>query len=148
MLLPASRASVLPMVLLLTLSKLISGSSALSRSVDAPLLPETLSGIPQSVVSLITRFWEIFGPGGRFHPESFIESKGHLVVEGVLVLAILYLFLQKSFNPSFQKQLQTELTEQVGSKQSCWNRQPMHMLSNQTGSRYLHLTHKLWLTGN
>ena len=113
-----SRGSVLRVVLLLTPSMLISGSSALSRSVDRPLLPETVSGIPQSVVSVITRFWEIFGPGGRFHPESFIESKGHLVVEGLLVLVILYLFLQKSFNPSFQKQLQTELTEQVGSQES------------------------------
>ena len=113
-----SEASALPMVLLLTLSMPISGISALSRSVDGPFLPETLSAIPQSVVSLLTRFWEIFGPGGRFHPESFIESKGHLVVEGLLVVVILYLFLQKSFNPSFQKQLQTELTEQAGSKKN------------------------------
>ena len=118
MLLPMSEASALPMVLLLTLSMPISGISALSRSVDGPFLPETLSAIPQSVVSLLTRFWEIFGPGGRFHPESFIESKGHLVVEGLLVVVILYLFLQKSFNPSFQKQLQTELTEQAGSKKN------------------------------
>ena len=110
-----SRTSVLPVVLLLTLSTLLSVSAALSHRGDGPLLPESLSGVPHSVISLITRFWEIFGPGGRFHPESFIESKGHLVIEGLLVLVILYLFLQKSFNPSFQKQLQTELTEQVGS---------------------------------
>lgn len=117
MLLPMNKASVLPLMLLLTLGALTSCTSAYAKSVDGPLLPENLAGIPHSVVSLITQFWEIFGPGGRFHPESFIESKGHLVVEGLLVLVILYLFLQKSFNPSFQKQLQTELNEQVGSKE-------------------------------
>lgn len=108
-----STAPGLPLVLLWSLSTLMFAESVFAHPLDAPLLPETLSGVPQSLVSLITRFWEIFGPGGRFHPESFIESKGHLVVEGLLVLVILYLFLQKSFNPSFQKQLQTELTEQV-----------------------------------
>ena len=115
-----STAPVRPLTLLWTLSTLIFGTSAFAQSLDASLLPETLSAVPQTVVSLITRFWEIFGPGGRFHPESFIESKGHLVVEGLLVLVILYLFLQKSFNPSFQKQLQTELTEQVSSNSQAY----------------------------
>ncbi|KAL0025965.1 hypothetical protein WJX77_008574 [Trebouxia sp. C0004] len=87
-------------------------NGAIAYSAHEPHLPQSLSGVPQSVVSLITRFWDIFGPGGKFHPTAFIESKGHLVLEGLLVLVILYLFLQKSFNPSFQKQLQTELTEQ------------------------------------
>ena len=110
------RIACLPFVLLSMLAALLSVSLSQAYSVEEPHLPQTLSGIPQSVVSVITRFWDIFGPGGRFHPESFIESKGHLVLEGLLVSVILYLFLQKSFNPSFQKQLQTELTEQASSK--------------------------------
>ena len=110
------RIACLPLVLLLTFAVLLRAHLSQAYIVDEPHLPQSLSGVPQSVVSLITRFWEIFGPGGRFHPETFIESKGHLVLEGVLVLVILYLFLQKSFNPSFQKQLQTELTEQASSR--------------------------------
>lgn len=75
------------------------------------------SHVPQQVFSeavvLISRFWEVFKPGGQFHPESFIENKGHLVLEGLLIAVISYLFLQKSFNPKAQRQQQTELTEQV-----------------------------------
>ena len=86
---------------------------AAAQSSAETYLPRSLSGVPQAVVSLITRFWEIFGPGGEFHPTAFLESKGHLVLEGLLIAVILYLFLQKSFNPSFQKNIQAELSEQV-----------------------------------
>ena len=88
-------------------------NKASAQSTAETFLPYSLSSVPQAVVSLITRFWEIFGPGGEFHPTAFIESKGHLVLEGLLILVILYLFLQKSFNPSFQKNIQAELSEQV-----------------------------------
>ena len=87
-------------------------NKASAQSTVEAFLPQSLSSVPQ-LVSLITRFWEIFGPGGEFHPTAFIESKGHLVLEGLLILVILYLFLQKSFNPSFQKNIQAELSEQV-----------------------------------
>ena len=110
-----SRSTFLPPVLLPVLFALLWGNVSQAHSIHEPHLPQSISDIPQSIVSLITRFWDFFGPGGRFHPESFIESKGHLVLEGLLVVVILYLFLQKSFNPSFQKQLQTELTKQVAS---------------------------------
>ncbi len=101
------------LVLVSVLGVLLCLKGVLAYSAHEPHFPQTLSGVPHSFVSLITRFWDIFGPGGKFHPTYFIESKGHLVLEGLLVFVILYLFLQKSFNPSFQKQLQTELTEQA-----------------------------------
>lgn len=83
------------------------------KSDISEFMPETMSSLCKELVSLVTRFWDIFKPGGQFHPESFIESKGHLVLEGLLIAVISYLFLQKSFNPKAQKQMQTELTDQV-----------------------------------
>ena len=99
-----------------------------------PYIPHSLSDVPHAAVSLATGFWDVFGPGGKFHPAAFIEHKGHLVLEGLLVVVILYLFLQKSFNPSFQKQLQTELTEQASTLQSL---QQLPVDSTQC-SRYCH----------
>ena len=77
-------------------------------------IPDGMTDWPRYVASLISRFWDVFKPGGQFHPESFIENKGHLVLEGVLIAVISYLFLQKSFNPKAQRQQHTELTEQAG----------------------------------
>ena len=111
-----SSLRTVPLLLVVVFGILHCFNGAIAYSAHEPHLPQSLSGVPQSVVSLITRFWDIFGPGGKFHPTAFIESKGHLVLEGLLVLVILYLFLQKSFNPSFQKQLQTELTEQASTQ--------------------------------
>lgn len=113
---PMSSLRTVPLLLATVFAILHCFNGAIAYSAHEPHLPQSLSGVPQSVVSLIARFWDIFGPGGKFHPTAFIESKGHLVLEGLLVLVILYLFLQKSFNPSFQKQLQTELTEQAGAQ--------------------------------
>ena len=108
-----SHYRLLPLFLVSVTAVLLCFKEVIAYSAHEPHLPQSLSGVPQFLVSLITRFWDIFGPGGKFHPTYFIESKGHLVLEALLVLVILYLFLQKSFNPSFQKQLQTELTEQA-----------------------------------
>lgn len=102
----------LPLLLVSLVGVLLCMHGVIAYSAHTPHFPQSVSSVPYSVVSLITRFWDIFGPGGQFHPTYFIEHKGHLVLEGLLVFVILYLFLQKSFNPSFQKQLQTELTEQ------------------------------------
>ena len=101
-------------LLLLSLACAVLPSHQVSAQSTVSLhLPQSVADLPQAVVSLITRFWEIFGPGGEFHPTAFLESKGHLVIEGLLIIVILYLFLQKSFNPSFQKSIQAELTEKV-----------------------------------
>lgn len=55
--------------------------------------------------------WALVAPGGRWHPTAFIEHKGHLVVEGFLLLVISYLLLQGTLVPGAQEE--TALTEKV-----------------------------------
>lgn len=43
--------------------------------------------------------WAIIGPGGRLHPGWFLEHKGHLVVEGLLIVIIAVMLLQSRFSP-------------------------------------------------
>jgi hypothetical protein len=63
------------------------------------------------VVDAAREFWAIFGPGGRTHPGWFLEHKGHLVIEGVLLAVITFLFVQRPSKPAGDPE---ELTEQVG----------------------------------
>lgn len=45
--------------------------------------------------------WEWIGPGGRLHPEEFLERfYGHIIIEGLLAIIIGYLFFQSSFKSS------------------------------------------------
>ena len=55
--------------------------------------------------------WEVIGPGGQLHPELFIQSNGHLLLEGLLAVVIGYLLLQRSYKPSASKD--AELSDQV-----------------------------------
>lgn len=66
-----------------------------------------------SAVLAAHEFWEVFGPGGRLHPAYFLEHKGHLVVEGMLLFIIAFLFLQTSFKPKAVK-AEAPLTDKVG----------------------------------
>ena len=61
-------------------------------------------------VAFARTLWEIFGPGGKLHPGWFLEHKGHLVIEGVLVVLIGCLLLQQSFKPR-QEVEEAPLTE-------------------------------------
>ncbi len=65
----------------------------------------------QGVTDAAREFWNIFGPGGRLHPAYFLEHRGHLVVEGLLLLVIVYLFLQHTFKP--RSRSEAPLTEQA-----------------------------------
>lgn len=56
-------------------------------------------------------FWATIGPGGRWHPAAFIEHKGHLVLEALLVVVISTLLLQHSYKPASRKG--EALTEKV-----------------------------------
>ena len=60
---------------------------------------------PAIAADAAVEFWEIVGPGGKLHPAWFLEHKGHLVIEGVLICVIMYMLLQHSFKP---KQLPEE----------------------------------------
>lgn len=58
-------------------------------------------------------FWEIFGPGGRLHPGWFLEHKGHLVIEGLLMIIIAVMLLQSRFYPRTTDD-DDALTDKVG----------------------------------
>mmetsp|Transcript_35360 Transcript_35360/g.89524 ORF Transcript_35360/g.89524 Transcript_35360/m.89524 type:complete len:520 (-) Transcript_35360:455-2014(-) len=71
-----------------------------------PVLAATVLGVPahllltpQGIANAAREFWRIVGPGGQLHPAYFLEHKGHLVIEGLLAVIIMYLFLQHSFKP-------------------------------------------------
>ena len=50
---------------------------------------------------LVRDGWEWVGPGGRLHPEEFLERfYGHIIIEGLLAVIIGYLFFQSSFKSS------------------------------------------------
>eukprot|EP00890_Picochlorum_soloecismus_P000370 jgi/Picsp_1/1333/NSC_04813-R1_serine palmitoyltransferase 1-like len=63
-------------------------------------------------VALYQDCWNLLRPGGAWHPAEFIEHKGHLVLEGALLLIILYFMAQRSSKPQGQKSRQVRLTEQ------------------------------------
>jgi serine palmitoyltransferase len=44
--------------------------------------------------------WALLRPGGKLHPAGFIEHRGHLVLEGSLLVVIVYLLFQASFKPT------------------------------------------------
>ena len=90
----------------LLLSLLVMGSSF--SPVVREAVPQ-LSNLHESVLDV----WELVRPGGQFHPSSFIEHKGHLLVEGLLVAVIIYLLFQSSYKPSKRMQKEKPLTEQV-----------------------------------
>lgn len=56
--------------------------------------------------------WAIIGPGGRLHPGWFLEHKGHLVVEGLLIVIIAVMLLQSRFSPKATED-EEGLTEKV-----------------------------------
>jgi hypothetical protein len=56
--------------------------------------------------------WAIIGPGGRLHPGWFLEHKGHLVIEGLLIVIIAVMLLQSRFSPKATEE-DDGLTDQV-----------------------------------
>ena len=66
----------------------------------------------QFVLNSCTHAWEVIGPGGQLHPELFIQSNGHLLLEGLLAVVIGYLLLQRSYKPSSAAK-DAQLSEQV-----------------------------------
>ena len=77
------------------------------------LREDGLQTLPARVVEAASRFWDVVGPGGQLHPEAFLASKGHLLIEGVLGMVLLGMLCARSA-PSSRKQLKPDLTEQVG----------------------------------
>lgn len=79
----------------------------------ASFVPAAREAAPRlaGVHSAALQAWALVAPGGPWHPTAFIEHKGHLVVEGVLLAAITALLLQGSFRPGEKEE--EPLTEQA-----------------------------------
>jgi hypothetical protein len=65
----------------------------------------------EPLVGVAREIWATIGPGGRWHPAWFLEHKGHLVIEGMLMVLILGMLLQHRFRPKEQEE--EGLTEKV-----------------------------------
>ena len=50
--------------------------------------------------ALAVDFWDLMGPGGKLHPQEFIEHHGDVLVQLLLVAVSAYLLLQNRFKPS------------------------------------------------
>ena len=50
--------------------------------------------------SLARDFWDVVGPGGKLHPEEFLEHHGDVLVQLALVGVLAVLLLQSAFKPS------------------------------------------------
>ena len=55
--------------------------------------------------------WDVFRPGGQLHPQYFLEHKWNFIFEGILLVVIAYMFLQRS-GP--KKKQDRPLSEKVG----------------------------------
>ena len=53
--------------------------------------------------SLAHDFWELVGPGGKLHPEEFLEHNGDVLVQLVLLGLLAILLVQGAFKPSPKK---------------------------------------------
>jgi serine palmitoyltransferase len=76
-------------------------------------LPAAQHAVPQlaKLNAAAVGGWALVAPGGPWHPTAFIEHKGHVVVEGFLLVVITLLLLQGSFKPGAQEE--ERLTEKV-----------------------------------
>lgn len=88
------------------------GSRLLSLA-DFPSLAQPWSELltAHGALAFARDFWAVIGPGGKWHPAYFLEHKGHLVIEGLLLAVILYLILQQSYK--VQRKAEAPLTEKV-----------------------------------
>lgn len=68
------------------------------------------------VLGWIYNLWMLIAPGGKLHPAAFLENRGHLVVESVLVAVIVYLLWQPRTKPT---EGGAALSEKVVTKPVC-----------------------------
>ena len=94
----------------LTHAVLLSGAA-----LAASFSPQARAAVPQLVAlhDAAVQGWALVAPGGAWHPTAFIEHKGHLFVEGLLVVVITALLLQGSTRPRSGGE-EDPLTEKVG----------------------------------
>lgn len=73
----------------------------------------SVSGSIEWVKELVETAWTTFKPGGTLHPQAFIEHKGHLVMEGLLLVVITYLLLFNGQRKPKGRKEERPLTEEV-----------------------------------
>lgn len=99
---------------------------ALAMSVEGNLLLEQpyIQSVTKAVLDGLHQFWDYVGPGGKLHPAYFLEHKGHLVIEGLLIVVISFLTLQQSFKP--KAKAEEALTEkEIETLCSEWQPEPL-----------------------
>lgn len=67
----------------------------------------------QGGVQLAKDFWAWIGPGGKLHPQYFLEHKGHFVIEGIFLVLILYLLTQSRQKAGPKNEQLTEKVRQL-----------------------------------
>ena len=90
-------------------------------------IPEARNAVPhlQQVHTATEEAWALLRPGGAWHPAEFIEQRGHLVLEGCLVVVILYLLVQSSSKPSRSKAQQPLTEREVQELCDEWQPEPL-----------------------
>lgn len=83
------------------MQRLLTLALAVSALVWASFQPAVQSRFPAAVEveHAVVEGWALLAPGGKLHPASFIEHRGHLFVEGLLLFVISYLLFQGSYKP-------------------------------------------------
>jgi len=80
------------------LGRLVLATALLVAACFSPQV-QRLSPAAVQVHEAVVDGWALIAPGGKLHPASFIEHKGHFVLEGCLLVVISYLLIQGSFKP-------------------------------------------------
>ena len=107
---------------LLSLSTLACASIALLS-----FSPEARDLVPhlQKIYQAGQDAWALLRPGGAWHPAGFIEHRGHLVMEGALLVVILYLLVQSSSKPTRSKARQPLTEKEVQELCDEWQPEPL-----------------------
>ncbi|KAK9798138.1 hypothetical protein WJX73_006549 [Symbiochloris irregularis] len=77
-------------------------------------------------------FWDLVGPGGKLHPEEFLEHNGDVLVQLVLLGLLAVLLLQGAFKPSDKNKKDAPLSEKE-IDQLCkeWQPEPLASLRSE-----------------
>ena len=94
----------------------------------------------QKGLHLVREGWDLVKPGGALHPAEFIQHKGHLVLEGIILVIIIYFMAQRSSKPVGKRAWDRPLTERE-IQELCdeWEPEPLH------GTREPTTFQKAWL---
>ncbi|KAK9807535.1 hypothetical protein WJX72_001902 [[Myrmecia] bisecta] len=90
---------------------------------------------PANITRAVREFWDLIGPGGRLHPAGFIEHKGHLVLEGLLVVIISYLLIQRTYKPS-SKEAEPLTEKEIDQLCEEWEPEPLYRPPTSTEADY------------